>query len=140
MNKYVSRLYYLRPGEPHNPLMWPFLIITIALGIAFTFFTGTEPVQASVLYKLTIAHLPDVTASVWGIAALCVSGLQIASNMLRKQWLGRFQTWAGTLLWLYAVMLYGIYGFWLQLFTSGLPNLVFWIWYFFYVRRYYDIV
>jgi hypothetical protein len=132
-------MLYERPGKLHNPLMHPFLLITAVMGISFVFFHGTGPVEASVLYQLTIGHLPDISASIWGVLALLLTVSHLIAIQVRKRWFGISVTWLGVLLWLYATLLYGLYGFWLQVFTAGVPNLFFWIWYSMYVRDYHDI-
>lgn len=136
MKKFVDRLIYRAPGELHNPLMYPFLLITLAMGISFVFFSGTDPVQASVLYQLTIGHLPDASTSIWGVVAMSVAVVHLIAIQVRRAWLGSLVTMAGVLLWLYATLIFGIYGYWLQFFTAALPSLFFWVWYYFFVKEY----
>lgn len=138
MKRFFNRIVYSTPGVYHNPLMHPFLLITAVTGIAFVFFHGTLPVQSSILYQLTVGHLPDYSASIWGIIALLVAAAHVVAIQIRERWLGVLVTWTGTLLWLYAVILFALFGFWLQVFTGGIPNLLFWIWYSLYVRDYHD--
>lgn len=137
-DKIIHRFLYLTPGEKHNVLMWPFLLITAVLGIALTFFDESVSVQSSVLYKLTLAHAPDMVVSIWGVTALLLTIGIIIGIVARKALIGEITTWVGVLLWLYATLLYAAYGFWLQVFTAGVPSLIFWIWYFFYVRDYHN--
>lgn len=139
MKRFFRNLVYERPGKFHNPLMHPFLLITAVMGLSFVFFHGTGPVEASVLYQLTVGHLPDVAVSIWGVIALVLTLAHIVAIQVRKRWLGSIVTWTGTLLWLYATILYALFGFWLQVFTAGVPSLFFWIWYSIYVTDYHDV-
>lgn len=136
MKRFWDRLIYRAPGEPHNPLMYPFLLITLGMGIAFVFFPDTAPVQASVLYQLTIGHLPDASTSIWGVVAMVLALTHLIAIQVRKAWLGSIVTMTGVLLWLYASFIFGIYGYWLQFFTAGIPSLFFWCWYYFFVKKY----
>ena len=138
VRRFVRRMVYRNPGVYHNPLMHPFLLITAATGIAFVFFGHTEPVQASVLYQLTLAHLPDISASIWGVVAMLLFVTHLVAVQVRKPWLGAIVTWTGFGLWLYATLLFALYGFWLQFFTGGIPNLFFWTWYLLFVKTYHE--
>lgn len=138
MKQFFNRIIYSTPGVHHNPLMHPFLLITAVMGFSFVFFHGTIPVGSSILYQLTIAHLPNYSASVWGVIALTVAVSHLIAIQVRKRWFGTTVTWTGVLLWLYATLLYALYGYWMQVFTGGIPNLFFWIWYSMYVKDYHE--
>jgi hypothetical protein len=138
VKRFFARMLFRTTGEFHNPLMHPFLLITATMGVSFVFFHGTLPVESSVLFQLTIGHLPDISASIWGVGALALSVIHLVAIQVRVPWLGKLTTMTGVLLWLYATILYGLFGFWLQVLTSGIPNLWFWVWYYFFVETYHE--
>lgn len=140
MSKYLLRLMYrdVEEKELHNPLMHPFLLLTAAYGVALVFFANTAPVQATVLYVLTIAELPDAVVSIWGIVALIVTVLNIIGVMVRVRWLSRSVALGGVALWIYAFFLYALNGYILQLFIAAVPNMIFWFWYYYTIGKYHD--
>lgn len=134
----IDRLRYRRPGVALNPFILPFLFYTFVSGFSFVFFPHTAAVQASVLHQLTLAHAPDVAISIWGVIAMAVSIMAVVGLLVRHRWMGEVTTWAGFGLWSFSVIIFAVYGFWLQVFTAGFINLFFWIWYWFMVRQYYN--
>lgn len=102
------------------------------------FFPHTAPVQASVLYHLTLAHAPDFAISAWGVIAMLVPVMAVVGLVVRKKWLGDLTTWLGFGMWVFAAIIFALYGFWLQVFTAGLLNVWFWSWYWMMVRDYYN--
>lgn len=134
----LDRLRYKTPGIHLNPLIYPFLVYSFATGLAFVFFEDSAPVQASVLFQLTLAHAPDLAISVWGVLAMVVPVLVVVGLVVRQKWLGDFTTWLGFAMWVYAAIIFALYGFWLQVFTAGFINVFFWAWYWFQVRYYYN--
>lgn len=140
MRKYLLRFVYRDTEEKefHNILMHPFFLITAAYGIALVFFPGTAPVQATVLYTLTTTHLPDVTVSIWGLAAVAITVVNIIGIFVRNRFLGRGVALGGISLWIYAFFLYAFYGFFLQVFIVAIPNTLFWFWYYYTIGKYHD--
>lgn len=138
MKRAWRRITFRRPGVRLNPLIIPFLFYTFAVGVAFVMFPESSGVQASVLYHLTLGHLPDVAVSIWGVAAMLIPVMAVVGLLVRKKWLGDLTTWLGFALWLFATIIFGLYGYWLQVFSTGTLNLCFWIWYWWEVRDYYN--
>jgi len=133
-----NRLLYRQPGMYLNPFVYPFLLYTFVSGIAFVFFEDTGPVKASVLFQLTIAHAPDLAVSLWGLFAIMVPVMVVIGLVLRLRWWGEITTWLGFGLWVFATIIFALYGFWLQVLTVGMLNLSFWVWYWFMVREHYN--
>lgn len=136
MKAIFSKILEERPGTRQDFILWPLLLSNLAEAIAFMFFTHTTAVQTSVLYSLTVAHLSNTIVSVWGAVALVVVIGAFVGMYARKKWLGLAVTQAGAALWLYATILYMMHGFWLQVFFAGIPQLMFWVWWYVKVRNY----
>lgn len=140
MKKYFHRLIYRTENKKHNFLMHPFLLMTASYGVALTFFQHTAPVQQSILYTLTVTSgvIPHNALSVWGIVALVVTVFNFVGIMVRNKALGTAVSMGGFMLWVYAFMVYAMYGYWLQVFFAAIPNLMFWGWYYITINRFHD--
>ena len=132
----LRRLVYRKPGQYHNFLMHPFLLMTASYGVALTFFAHTAPVQQSILYSLTVLVLPKVVMSAWGIVALVVTVLNFVGVVVRNKTLGTTVAMLGFMLWFYAFFVYALSGFWVQVFFAAIPNLMFWGWYYYTIHDY----
>jgi len=124
-----KRLRYNENGEPYHPLMYPPLIASFAYGFGFTFFTASW-VTTSSLYQAMFA-IQSWLPHVWGIAALIAVVLNLVSLVFRHRKYEPPPTFLGVLVWLFALLVYLLGGDYLITVSVTLPNLLFWIWYYF---------
>lgn len=134
--KYRYRLTNISEKEKQNPLMYLFFWETFCYGFAFTFFPNSQTVTGTILYQLTTFHFAAAILSWWGVVAMLVVIGSLIGIYLRKSWLGQAVSIGGFCLWLYALILYAIHGFGLQVAAVAGTNLVFWTWWFFLIMRY----
>jgi CHASE2 domain-containing sensor protein len=138
MNKYVSRLIYVDKShnEKVNPLAYPFLIATLLYGVGFFGLGFWQGVALSSLFQ-SLFDLNSILPQVWGILALTASFSAFVTIFTRKtKWWSGIASMTGVLVWLFAGIVYGMYGYWIVLITVAVPNLFFWVWYYFRVRSY----
>lgn len=108
-----------------NPLVYPFVLATLAYGVGFTVFGGEAAVRASSLFDAMDSISPLLT-HVWGIACIAVVVLVLFSILKSKNALGKTSCFAGALLWFFASFVYILVGGWLTLFSVAIPSLLFW--------------
>lgn len=127
MNKYLSRVTSSARGEVFNPLVWPFLLSTLAYGIGFTFFKHTEGVEKSSLYIAMKSIIP-LAPVVWGVIALLTIFVGITFLLFNIPPAGKLSGLVGFGVWVFAAFCWGLTGGWLLIGSIALPNLWFWFW------------
>lgn len=132
-----TRLTRSARGELFNPLIYPFILVTFAYGIGFTFFSNTDPVGQSSLYQSMTAISPLLT-TIWGIAAISVILIGFYVLVKDKPPLGKFNCFLSFLLWFFAATVYVLTSGWLTLFAVVVPSLYFWTWQYFSLARFRD--
>lgn len=135
--RFIRRFLYRQPGEMFNVLMWPFLLQTLVTGVAFIAFGWTNSVKASILYTITTVHFGIFLTSVWGILAVVAIILTLINLYYRYQPAGSVSGTLGIMLWMYALILYLLTGYYYQAVLTIVP-LYFWIWHSVRITRYYN--
>ncbi len=128
MNKYVTRVGVSSRGEIFNPLIWPFLLSTLAYGVGFALvypFTNTG--GSSALYT-AMASISPIVPTVWGVLCLLtiISGLTFL--LFGTPPAGKLSGLVGFMLWLFAGVSFVSHGDFIILFSVAIPNMVFWFW------------
>ena len=137
MKNVVYRLTHNRDGDPLNPLIHIFFFITFVNGIAFTFFTGTHTVATTALFEQTVHMFGTMPLPIWGLLAIAAALINWLAIVTRHR---RFLGYAGMLgwaVWLFTFFIYLFGGLWFQVFAATIPNMIFWVWYYFRVKWYY---
>ena len=132
--KVLQRLFIGTPESPINPMVHMWFFVTLSAGIAFLFFGHTDAVQSSILWQVTNANLSSHVLNLWGLVAIIVTAVNTWAVYARNLPVGITNILVGVMLWLYAVILYAIGGFWFHVFVIGLPNLAFWSYYYMYMQ------
>jgi len=130
MNKYISRFTSSARGEVFNPLIYPFLMATLAYGIGFTVFGRTAGVAESSLW-VAMYGLGSLLPFVWGVLALGTIVVGITFLLFNLPPAGRISGLVGFMLWTFATGCWAVTGGYLLIFAVGLPNMWFWFWQFF---------
>jgi hypothetical protein len=136
MSDFIRHFTHITKTEKQNPLLYLFLLETLVWGVAFAFFSAASPVTDSFLHMLTVATFGSTFAFVWGIMAILAVLGSLAGIYLRRSWLGQAVSLTGFCIWLYATIMYISGGYMLHLFAVALPNLLFWLWWFFLIQGY----
>lgn len=136
MHKYIKRMFYRTNGELLNPLYHIFFWITLTMGLTFAFFPFSSGAVLSILYQQTQLNLPDFITSVWGLILVVISILNVLMLWFRTRGLGQVVGLSGACAWLYACIIYVFAHYWFGLLTLSLPNLAFWVYYYFKVSEY----
>jgi cellulose synthase/poly-beta-1,6-N-acetylglucosamine synthase-like glycosyltransferase len=126
--KYWKRITESARGELFNPLLWPFLLATLAYGIGFSIFINSGiGTQSSTLF-MAMAAIHPIAPFIWGLIAMftILGGLTFLLFNI-PPW-GKISGVVGFMLWLFASVCYGFYGNWLLVFALTVPNMWFWIW------------
>lgn len=134
MDDVFNRLTYLDNGVPYNPLIHLFFFQTLAMGVAYVFFGGTETVMASVLFYESVKTIGGLSVSLWGVCALVLTLANTLAIYLRRG--VELTAFAGFLLWLYAFIIYFAGAFYFQVIAGAIVNLIFWMWFYLRVRKY----
>lgn len=138
--KYLRRLVWRSEEEIFNPLMHIFFFISLVFGIAFTFYPGFFGADITVLWTLTKIHYgTTLVTSGWGVGLIALTILNTCMLMFRRPWMGGATAGLGFMLWLYAFFTYCLGHFWLGAVATSLPNMLFWVWYYFKVKEYHRI-
>jgi len=125
-------------GRKINLLIYPFLFTTLSYGIGFLFFGWAAGVEKSSLYQ-AMAAVHGWLPPLWGACALAAVLLAVALITTRRTGFGATAALFGAVVWIFACLTYAIGSFWLLIFSVGIPNLCFWIWYYLrlsYFRRF----
>lgn len=127
MNKYVRRLVYFTDDgdEKLSPLIYLFLFMTVVYSVAFMFF---PPGESNTLY--TVLHHFGAD-KFWAGTGLTVLVLNNITFIWRIPPLSKFVAMLGFLMWLYAVIVTFAYGAAVVGLAVAVPNLLFWVWYYF---------
>lgn len=136
MSSFLRSYTHITEDERQNPLQYLFFIITFCYGFAFLFFTGSDPVTATVIYQLSTATFGAIALKVWGFFGLFATIGSMVGIVVRKTWLGNSVSMAGFLIWLYSAILYASGGFWLQAIVLGVVQMLFWAWWYLLVNGY----
>jgi hypothetical protein len=131
------RLTHNRDGERLNPLIHIFFYVMLVNGIFFTFFTGFDTVQESVLYQHTRDAFGTLPLPFWGTCAILVTVGNTWAILYRKVKTISWFALAGFAVWLFAFIIYLQDGLMFQLLAGAVPNLIFWTWYYFRVKWHY---
>jgi hypothetical protein len=137
MVNYVKRLIYVDATEKQkiNPLFYPFLWATFVYGLGFVVFGSFNFVSVSSLFQAFYTIHPWLPR-VWGGFAIVAGAAAMALLLLRHGKWGDIASMFGFLVWLFALIVYALNGFWLVLLTVTVPNLYFWVYYYFKVKWY----
>jgi len=136
MKTFIHNLLYRSNGDRTNKLIYIFFFITFVFGIGFAFFGHTASIQSLALYKEGVVLLNSDRTPIWGYCALAVAVVNVvALGWLKPRWC-LAGSMAGVILWLYALFIYAFGGYWFQLFAGGIPNVLFWAWYYLRVNDY----
>lgn len=137
MTDYVKRLVYIDNEQTTkiNPLVWPFFIAITIYGLGFLFFTPFDWVASSSLFQ-SFNGVHTWLPQVWGFFAF-IAGLASTTMVLfRKSFLGATAAMSGFLVWLFALIMYTLNGYFLVAVTVAGVNLYFWVFYYFRLRWY----
>lgn len=126
----MNRFKFDAPAEFLNPLAQIFFAINIVDAIAFLFFADSTGVTT-----IGFATLAPHLVIPFGTVLLMVSLLNVALLLTNKFYWGTAAAMLGFTTWLFAVVLYATGGLWLALLIHPLPQVAFWSWYFFMVKR-----
>lgn len=118
-----------------NPLIYPFLFATTLYGLGFLFLGDWSGVSTSSLFTATIA-LHKFLPALWGLFASLAGILGFVTLLVRQPFLGEAPSFLGFSVWAFAAFVYILNSYWLVLLTVALPNLYFWVWWFFRVKWY----
>lgn len=124
-------MVYRPDGIKRNFLSHTFFYVTFVFGVFFTFFYQTDSVGQSVLYKVTKANVGEFPLPIWGLCAILVAVLNTAGIVAGRVRLVRVAAMGGFLLWLFAGIAYLLAQGWFQFLVAAVPQIVFWIWYYF---------
>lgn len=109
-----------------NPLVWPFMLTTLAYGLGFALFSSTTGVHDSSLF--TAMHGLGATIPVfWGVAALVVLAVGVSFALTNHPKAGKVAGFLGFCLWVFATWCWYLAGGWLLVFAVGTPNVLCWI-------------
>lgn len=137
MVNYVKRFVYVDSTETRkvNPLFYPFLVSTFLYGLGFATLNWWSGVSSSSLFQAFFAIHPWLPI-IWGVAAVLAATAALVLLLRRKGRFGELAAMFGFLVWLFALIIYAMNGFWLVMATVAAPNLYFWIYYYFKVKWY----
>lgn len=116
-----------RRGETYNPLIYPFLISTLAYGIGFLFFAGTADVGKSSLFVAMSSVLPGAP-QIWGAVAIATIIMGVYFLFFDRPTWGRVSGLFGFMVWVFACCTWILTGAFLVFVAVGVPNLIFWFW------------
>lgn len=137
MTSYWKRFVYVSKGSQQrvNPLIYPFLAATLLYGLGFFLLGDWTGVSTSSLFT-AMSALHNFLPAVWGAMAALAGILGVATIVARKALLGEVPSLLGFSVWAFAAFVYILNSFWLVLLTVALPNLYFWVWWFFRIKWY----
>lgn len=128
----VRRFTHLDNNTKINFLIYPFFLATLSYGIGFLCFGSWAGwiAKSSLFTAMTAIHpwIPFI----WGggaIIAVVAAILFIGTRKFLS--IGDTAALFGSLVWIFAAFCYALTGGYLLVFAVALPNLMFWIWYFF---------
>lgn len=124
MKKYFSRLTSSARGEVYNPLLWPFLLTTLAYGVGFAWVPGPG---GSSMYQAMISIGPALPF-IWGWFAIVTILIGLTFLLFNKPPYGKASGLMGFMLWVFAALCYGFAEAWLPFWAIAIPNMWFWIW------------
>lgn len=124
---------YRPDGQRINFAVHLFFYITLMFGLAFVLPPEWLGTGASELFHFSQVH---GVAFWWGMAMLVTTALNTIMLGTRNTVLAQYAAMVGFLCWAYAFIAYAIQGFWFGLLVGAVPNLAFWIWYYFQTQYY----
>jgi hypothetical protein len=137
LKDFAYRLSHDRDSVRLNPLIHIFFYITLVNGIFFTFLTGIDSVQQSVLYVHTKQAFGTTPLPFWGVCAILVTVVNTWAIYTRRRRTIANSGLAGFAVWLFAFIIYAQDLLWFQMLAGAVPNLAFWTWYYFRVKWHY---
>lgn len=126
----MGRLKFGAPAEFLNPLAQIFFVINLVNGLVFTFLSHTGGVEA-ISFVSIVPHL----VIPFGIVLLVLSAMNIFVLITEHFYLGTAAAMLGFVTWLYMAILYLTGSLWFAMIIYPLPQVAFWSWYFFAVKR-----
>lgn len=135
------RLIYRPDEKRRNFLSFIFFYTTFSFGLFFTAFYNTDSVHDSVLYEVTERNLGDIPLPIWGACAMLVVVVNLVGIVVSNAAVVKAAAMGGFLVWLFASIAYMFTDEDFQFFAIALPQVVFWVWYYFKVgefKRVYD--
>lgn len=130
-----TRLTRSARGEFFNPLIYPFLLTTLAYGIGFSLFRFTEAVHESSLF-LAMTTINPAIPVIWGTLAVIVIIVGLYVLVFDKPPIGKANCFVAWMLWLFAAIVYALTGGWLTLISVATPSLMFWTWQYFSLAKF----
>lgn len=130
-----TRLTQSARGELFNPLIYPFLIMTLAYGVGFTVFGKTDAVALSSLFE-AMHQLHPLATLIWGVLAIAVIIVGLYVLVKDKPPVGKANCFVAWLLWFFAGIVYMLTGGWVTLFSVAVPSLWFWTWQYFSLTKF----
>lgn len=109
-----------------NPLVYPFLLVTLAYGLGFVLLEPTNFVSHSSLWHALSMISPTLSVT-WGIVALLALALVLVGWYTGSRAAARAGTLLGVAVWFFAALAYILTGGWIVLFSVAIPSIWFWI-------------
>lgn len=132
----LHNILYLSIGEKFNPLVWVFMSITLAWGVAFVFFPTSGSVSDTMIFQLTLEYLPSWIGNMWGWGLLVTVASTLYSLACRELDVAQYPAMAGFILWLYAFVLYASKAMLLSATTVAFPSMMFWAYFYLTIMRF----
>lgn len=121
---YFDRVTKSARGEVFNPLIWPFLLSTLAYGIGAL--VTTNGAGSSLVSAMLSLH--PLTHFVWGTIAILTIICGITFLLFDIPPFGKVSGIVGFMLWVFGAWCYIFSSSWLPLIAVALPNMWFWFW------------
>lgn len=128
----IKLLWWRTEDERVNFLNYPFFLTSISYSLGFLFL---ESAANSSLYQDMIALNPAIP-HLWALVLLFVGLAAFFNLMYRRQTIGSVASIIGFMAWIFATFMWGYGGNPTVLFAVGLPQVIFWAWYYLQVISY----
>jgi len=126
----MDRVKFGAPAEFLNPLAQIFFVINLVNGIVFTFLSNVAGVGA-----ISFVSMAPHLVVPFGIVLLVLSAMNICVMITEHYYFGTAAAMLGFLAWTYMTVLYLTGGLWFAMIIYPLPQVAFWSWYFFAVKK-----
>jgi len=136
MKKFWTRLVYESEGKPFSPFVWVYTFKTLAVGLLFTFFSGTNDIQELTLFHLTNQYLPNFIANAWGVLMIVVVALHVVALQTRNYAVGKWVGILGASAWMYAFAIYALKGMVFSVIVIPIGPFVYYVWFMKLVKNY----
>ena len=128
---------HFNKGGRVPPPVHLFFMITALFGVAFVFFSDPLGASQTVLYEETTVNIASWAANIWGSFAILSCLTMVIAFQIRSKRAATAGTMIGFMVWLYALVMYIIGGFFFGVLVAALPNMLFWGWLYFVAREQY---